>query len=966
MKYSKTALVNLATFTTEDLVLINQRRKKQNQMGFAYQLAYVKLYNKLPSQQPLELESELVEYVSLQLGLKGDFLYAYSNRQATIAEHQHQIRNYLHLSKIGTSNLVKIEQFIFEQACGLEQTHALFSLVKDFLRNNFILEPAESTLKRLIKEQRQKARDFIFDKLYEQLTTQHKKAIDELLIVDASSYSELYYLTQVANRASATAIIQIAKKLDKIKSTGVLKINISWLSNNLQRWMNRYVRQATASRLRRLTAKKRYAMIVCFLRQHYLDLTDNLVKTYDKVMNQTYNRTQIALDKQNRKERKSIKASLITFQTLADTILDESIEDSMLRTAIFEQIRKSDLSTHRDTIKSWLNGKYKDVFTLLVNTRFSYLRQFSPILLDHLSLEQEATKGDSVLKAVNLMRSMNQAGKRKIEVDVPIDFIPKSIQKLVVKENGQINKAAWECALLTAIKDNIKSGNLAIKDSKRYGHIDDFFMPDREWKKIRKSFFKKSGLPSNPEQAKKFLTKKLNGAFDNFLQNLPNNKYAQLDNYGWKLSKDKSVELSTKSKEKLNQLEQYLAKHMRVVKLPQLLIEVDNELHFSLHFVNPNSEKKLTTDDVCATIATIMAHGCNIGPYTMSHLIEGVSYSKIKNISDWFLTQDTQRSALASIVNAISSLDITKHWGNGKTSSSDGQRFSWRQRVLQQSYSPKFRDFALEFYTFIADNYAPYFSIPIECTDRDAPYLLDGLCYNESDLQIEEHYTDTHGYTEINFAAFAMLGKKFSPRIRGIQKQHIYRIDSNRDYGALGALVNHKKRTIRMDWIVDQWDRMGHFYASLECGHVTASTALKRLNGYTGKNHFYRANQELGRIFKTEHILKVMSDKHIRSRTTAGLLKSEQLHQLARDLKYAKRGKITSRDWLEQKNSCSCLTLILACIIYWQAKEIHRVLLECPPEHNLDLNMLKHISPITWDNVILYGEYVIDRNSIIL
>ena len=50
-------------------------------------------------------------------------------------------------------------------------------------------------------------------------------------------------------------------------------------------------------------------------------------------------------------------------------------------------------------------------------------------------------------------------------------------------------------------------------------------------------------------------------------------------------------------------------------------------------------------------------------------------------------------------------------------------------------------------------------------------------------LELEEHYTDTHGYTEINFAAFAMLGKRFCPRIRKISKQRIYRIDTDRDYG---------------------------------------------------------------------------------------------------------------------------------------------------------------------------------------
>ena len=30
-------------------------------------------------------------------------------------------------------------------------------------------------------------------------------------------------------------------------------------------------------------------------------------------------------------------------------------------------------------------------------------------------------------------------------------------------------------------------------------------------------------------------------------------------------------------------------------------------------------------------------------------------------------------------------------------------------------------DFALEFHSFSADNYAPFYSRPIECTDRDAP-----------------------------------------------------------------------------------------------------------------------------------------------------------------------------------------------------------------------------------------------------
>jgi TnpA family transposase len=158
---------------------------------------------------------------------------------------------------------------------------------------------------------------------------------------------------------------------------------------------------------------------------------------------------------------------------------------------------------------------------------------------------------------------------------------------------------------------------------------------------------------------------------------------------------------------------------------------------------------------------------------------------------------------------------------------------------------------------------------------------------------------------------------------------------------------------------------MGQFYASLESGHTSASTALKRLVAYSDKNQFYRANRELGRVFKTEYILQFMSDPLVRHRVRRGLLKGEEMHALARQVAYGKQGQITSRDWEAQKNTSSCLTLIMACLIYWQAKEINRIILECDPEEaGVDLSLLEHISPIGWENVILYGDYVLNRTLV--
>ena len=58
-----------------------------------------------------------------------------------------------------------------------------------------------------------------------------------------------------------------------------------------------------------------------------------------------------------------------------------------------------------------------------------------------------------------------------------------------------------------------------------------------------------------------------------------------------------------------------------------------------------------------------------------------------------------------------------------------------------------------------------------------------------------------------------------------------------------------------------------------------------------------------------------------------------------------------------QGPTASCLLTILAAVVYWQIREIERVRGEIDPEDDGPVDLLAHISPISWDNVVLYGEY---------
>ena len=194
-----------------------------------------------------------------------------------------------------------------------------------------------------------------------------------------------------------------------------------------------------------------------------------------------------------------------------------------------------------------------------------------------------------------------------------------------------------------------------------------------------------------------------------------------------------------------------------------------------------------------------------------------------------------------------------------------------------------------------------------------------------------------------------MIGIRFCPRIRRLHRQRIYCADPARDHGVLEPVLKRGRRAVNFRLLAEQWGRIGQFYAAFPAGHATASAALQRLNRFQASNRFYAANRELGRVLKTEFVLQYMSEPKLRAKVRRGLLKVEQLHALARAVYYGQRGRITAREVYDQMN---------ACIVYWQAREISQI--AAAPDFPFDLELITHVSPIEWKNVILYGEIKID------
>src|SRR3954454_25248788 len=343
--FSRTQMIREASLTEAVRAEVARCRGDHNRLGFAYQVGFVRLFNRFPAQKPLEICDELLHFVSLQLGIDEARIADYAPWQHTTSEHQGRIRDYLKLTVFDPEQAEALERFVFEESCRLEQTAPLLARACEFLKERRVLFPAESVLLRLVGEQKKRAREHIVAKLAGALSPGVIKALDGLLEVEeGKAVSGLQGIKANPAKPSASAMQGLAEKLAAIEATGTLAVDLSWLNANYQRALFHYVRKCSADRLREAERLRRLAALVCFLRQSYRDAVDQAVDMFDKLLTRTHTRAEHDLNDQMRSQRQTIKAALAALRALGAIILDDSVGNAALRSRLFAAVPRDTLA----------------------------------------------------------------------------------------------------------------------------------------------------------------------------------------------------------------------------------------------------------------------------------------------------------------------------------------------------------------------------------------------------------------------------------------------------------------------------------------------------------------------------------------------------------------------------------------------------------------------------------------------
>ncbi len=317
------------------------------------------------------------------------------------------------------------------------------------------------------------------------------------------------------------------------------------------------------------------------------------------------------------------------------------------------------------------------------------------------------------------------------------------------------------------------------------------------------------------------------------------------------------------------------------IKLTDLLMEVANWTNFHEQFIHASSNRPPNEEETSILMATLMAMGTNIGLTKMAEATPGISYRQMaNNTAQWRLYEDAMNKAQAVLVNFHHQLALPSYWGDGTTSSSDGMRMQISVSALHADANPHYgTGKGATIYRFVSDQFSTFYAKVINTNARDAVHVIDGLLHHETDLTIEEHYTDTAGYTDQVFGLTHVLGFRFAPRLRDLADSKLYTIGKPVDLPKLEKLLRGQ---INIKTIRENYDDVLRLAHSIREGTVSASLIMGKLGSYARQNSLATALRKMGRIEKTIFILDYLSSEALRRRIHRGLNKGEAMNELVR------------------------------------------------------------------------------------
>ncbi len=926
-------------------------RQPHNRLGFALQLCALRFLGFCPDDLTTA-PAEAVQYVAHQLALAPEVLARYGQREQTRTAQLQEVQQYLGYRDASAEDLAALTTWLVARAQEHDKPTVLFQQATDKLQRDKIVRPGVTVLERLVATARERAYKETLRQLEPLLTPERRTWLDGLLIRDPPlGRTRFEWLKGRATGNTPAAILGAIAQIIYLRAQGVGAWDLRGLNLNRRKFLARLGTKSSAWALDRAPDYRRYPILVAFVFQALEELIDECLDLFDRYLQGAETTARTKLDEFHRTTARAANEKVIYFEEVGELILDEAIADRDLRPAIHQYMSPEKMRVAVDDCKRLRRPRDDNYYDFLAEC-YPTLRQFTPALLRTLTFR---TRRDDhpLLEAVQFLQKFNAEHRRKIPDTAPLAFVPARWYSYLGGPQGEISRRYYELCLLWELRTALRAGNIWVVGSRRYADPDSYLIPQSDWREHRAEIAEFLGTPLAA-------TARLDAHQQTLRERLTHLDRAVARQDKIRLE-DGAVVVSPLEADDLPASTQLLADQVTArlprLELADLLVEVDGWTRFSDPFVHAAGTEARTSTMQSHLYAVLLAGACNLGLHAMEHITE-FSVDELAWCANWYVREETLRPAMVQLVNYQHHQPLAQAWGDGTLSSSDGQRFPVdvpaRHAHRLVRYFP-YKEQGVTFYSWSGDQWPQYGSKLTPVTGRDAPWVLDEILDNETELPISEHTTDTSGYTEMVFGLFDLLNLPFAPRIRDLPDQQLYTLPGVIPSPGVAPLF---KGPINVQLIGEQWDELLRLAGSLKLGWVAASLMLNKLQTVPRKNVLARALQEYGRLVKTLFIVRYLTHEDYRRRIERQLNKGEGLHALRRFLFLGNWGRLRKGQPEDQALQALTLTLVTNAVVVWNTRYMAAVLDTLRAEgYEVREHDLKHLSPARHEHINPHGKY---------
>ena len=947
---SQEELAQYWTLSARDQAEVMRCRTDATRRRFAVQLCTLRVYGRfLPEAVPAPVA--ITNYLARQVGLPLVLFGEVPGRLATETEHLQRIRTYLGWRLFDEESRGRLTSWINQRATDDLLPSVLVSRAEAILRAWQIVAPARSTLEELVVSVTARVQDDVYTRITTGLRPELLHAMDDLLQVPLGARrSVLFQLKEYPAEASYAVILRYIEHYHFLREFGVGTIDLSGLGLPMIRYLADQAKRYDVHTLRRFPETKRYALTACFLVEIHKTILDHIVALHDQLLTTKMREARNAFEKRYRQLRRQYRRGLAKLITTGETFLDP---ERPPETTLADLLQELDAPTLREAVTICAERQYLEERGEIdaLRARYSGLRRYFPTFF---ALPFHSEPGsDAIVTGLDLVRQLDAGTLKTLPAHTPTAFVPGRFRAALHQPDTTLDRRTWELGLAVAVRDGLRSGDVYLPESRRHVSFSNLIYNPTRWTQERDLAYTELDLPQEPDDFVSRLQQEFDAVAQRAERGLSNNDFVTIRRDRLHLKRRDALELPPR----IQHLRHTIEGALPLVRIEDLLMQVDAWCDFTRVFRRPDEREPRIPNFYTTLLATLIAHGTNLGIATMAHSVEGITADMLQDMSQGCLREDTLNAANTILVNFHHRLPLSAVWGDGTVSSSDGQRFGLQASSLLGSLYPRYfgyYDQALTVYTHISDQHSVFHTQVIACSVREAIYVLDGLLNNDTILRPQEHFVDQHGFTDQLFGLCHLLGFTLMPRLN-VSKQTLYKLDRTKSYGRLDEVITS---TVDTALIRAQWDQLVRVAASLRNRTAPAHVVLRRLASSAPSDRVAKALTALGRALRSLYLLRYIHEEDLRGRMQLQVNRGEGRHQVARRLFFANQGAFQTGDYEEIMNKATCLSLLSNAALVWNTVQMSRTVdqLRASGETITD-EELARISPLAFSHIIPNGTY---------